>query len=311
MNAPIPNSITRRTSPDGFIVVAVLWILGALATLVSIYTVYVIDTAVAFGVHDDRLRAEALVSAAVELTAYQLTATAVTRPTHGGFSFRMRQASVAVEFRSEAARIDLNAAPKELLVGLFATLGARRDEAERYASRVISWRTPPPKDQDPEAQAYRTAGLRYAPRGARFPHVSELSLVLDLPIALVERALPFVTVYSGRPQVNALDAAPEVIAALPGMTRDRLNAVLAQRQATPENGQVLMPLLGPAQGYVTMEASKASRVTVRIAFDNGRRTSSEVVILMFEEGTEPYSVLSWRDELDELRADDGLRMSLR
>ncbi len=311
MNAPIPNSITRRTSPDGFIVVAVLWILGALATLVSIYTVYVIDTAVAFGVHDDRLRAEALVSAAVELTAYQLTATAVTRPTHGGFSFRMGQASVAVEFRSEAARIDLNAAPKELLAGLLATLGARRDEAEHYANRVVSWRTPPPKNQDPEAQAYRTAGLRYAPRGARFPHVSELSLVLDLPIALVERALPFVTVYSGRPQVNALDAAPEVIAALPGMTRDRLNAVLAQRQATPENGQVLMPLLGPAQGYVTMEASKASRITVRIAFDNGRRTSSEVVILVFEEGTEPYSVLSWRDELDELRADDGLRMSLR
>jgi len=311
MNAPIPNSTTRRTSPDGFIVVAVLWILGALATLVSIYTVYVIDTAVAFGVHDDRLRAEALVSAAVELTAYQLTVTAESRPMHGRFSFRMGQASVAVEFRSEAARIDLNAAPKELLAGLFATLGARRDEAERYASRVISWRTPPPKDQDPEAQAYRTAGLRYAPRGARFPHVSELSLVLDLPIALVERALPFVTVYSSRPQVNALDAAPEVIAALPGMTRDRLNAVLAQRQATPENGQVLMPLLGPAQGYVTMEASKASRITVRIAFDNGRRTSSEVVILVFEEGTEPYSVLSWRDELDELRADDGLRMGLR
>jgi general secretion pathway protein K len=309
MNAPIPNSTTRRTSPDGFIVVAVLWILGALATLVSIYTVYVIDTAVAFGVHDDRLRAEALVSAAVELTAYQLSVTAEARPMHGRFSFRMGQASVAVEFRSEAARIDLNAAPKELLVGLFATLGARRDEAEHYANRVISWRTPPPKDQDPEAQAYRTAGLRYAPRGARFPHVSELSLVLELPIALVERALPFVTVYSGRPQVNALDAAPEVIAALPGMTRDRLNAVLAQRQATPGNGQVLMPLLEPAQGYVTMEGSKASRVTVRITFDNGRRTSSEVVILVFEEGTEPYSVLSWRDELDEPRNDDGQQTS--
>ena len=35
------------------------------------------------------------------------------------FSFRLGQANVAVEFRSEAARIDLNAAPKQLLVGLF------------------------------------------------------------------------------------------------------------------------------------------------------------------------------------------------
>jgi general secretion pathway protein K len=309
MNTPISNSATQRTTSDGFIVVAVLWILSALATLVSIYSVYVIDTAVAVGVHDDRLRAEALVSAAVELTAHQLTANAVARPMRGRFSFRMGQASVAVEFRSETARIDLNAAPKDLLAGLFATLGARRGEAEHYASRVIGWRTPPAKDQDPEAQAYRTARLRYAPRGARFPHVSELSLVLDLPTALVERALPFVTVYSGRPQVNALDAAPEVIAALPGMTRERLNAVLAQRQATPGNGQVLMPLLGPAQEHVTMEGSKASRITVRVAFDNGRRTSSEAVILVFDDGSEPYSVLSWRDELDEPRNDDGQQTS--
>jgi general secretion pathway protein K len=212
---------------------------------------------------------------------------------------------------SATARIDLNAAPKELLVGLFAELGAHQGNAENYANRIAGWRNAPPPGEDSEASAYQKAGLRYAPRGAPFPHVNELSLVLDLPIALVERALPFVTVYSGLPQVNALAAAPEVLAALPGMTRDRLNAFLVQRQATPGNGQVLTSLLGPSRGYATLDRGKATRVTVRIAVDNGRRIGSEVVILVFDAGTEPFSVLSWRDELDEPHPDNQPKRGVR
>jgi len=312
MNAPTSNITPWRTAPDGFITVAVLWILGALSVFVSIYAVYVINSATAFAVYDDHLRAEALVSAAVELTAYQQqTAPAQSRPTHGRFSFHLGQADVAVEFRSEAARIDLNAAPKQLLAGLFRVLGARSDDAEIYSDRVIGWRTAPSKDQDSETSAYRMARLGYQPRGAKFPHASELSLVRDLPAALVERALPFVTVYSSHPQVNVLDAAPEVIAALPGMTGDRLNAFLAQRRTSPENAEALLPLLKDAQQYATTESSKALRVKVWIAFDDGHQENSEVVILVFDEGDQPFAVLSWRAELNELLADNGPWTELR
>jgi general secretion pathway protein K len=299
MTVPMQNRTRPDAASDGFIIVAVLWILGALATLISVYAVYVIDTAAGFSVHEDRLRAQALVLAAIELTAYQLTAPVQSRPTQGRFGFRLGSANVAVEFRSEAARIDLNTAPNELLTGLFVVLGARRDDAENYVNRIINWRTAPSEAQDREVSAYRTAGLRYAPRGAKFPHVRELSLVLNLPTRLIEGALPFVTVYSGRSTINVLDAAPEVIAALPGMTRDRLNTVLAQRQAAPGNGQALLSLLGPAQEFATIEGGNASRVTIRVAFDNGRQIASEVVILILEEGDQPFSVLSWRDGLDD------------
>src|SRR5829696_4201168 len=116
----------RRKSSDGFIIVAVLWILGALATLATIYSVYVINTATALAINDDRVKAAALVSAGVELTAHQLTA-APELPPHGSFSFRLGSANVGVEFRSESARIDLNVGSKELVAGLFASLGVRRD----------------------------------------------------------------------------------------------------------------------------------------------------------------------------------------
>lgn len=286
-----------RTSPDGFIIVAVLWILGALATLVSIYAVYVMNTASAFSLHQDRLQSEALVTAAIELAAYQLTATpGLSRPKHGSFDFRMGNANIAVRFQTEAARIDLNAAPKELLAGLFLALDVNPDSAAKYANGIVSWRTPPSKDQD-SSFANRATDDGYAPRGARFPHVNELSLVPGLPKAVVDRVLPMVTVYSGRPQVNVFEARPEVLAALPGMTEDRLDAVLVQRQV-PGDGQALLQLLGPAQNYATTEGSNASRVDVRIGYDNGRRSHSEVIILPFDEGNEPYSILSWNDELD-------------
>ena len=120
-----------KQASEGFILVAVLWLLAALATFASIYATYVIDTAAAFRTYDDRLREEALVSGAVELVVYGLTSKAERHPTHGQFSFRLGQADVAVEFRSEASRIDLNAAPKELLVGLLAALGARRSRCAK------------------------------------------------------------------------------------------------------------------------------------------------------------------------------------
>jgi general secretion pathway protein K len=40
------------------------------------------------------------------------------------------------------------------------------------------------------------------------------------------------------------------------------------------------------------------RIHVRAQFDNGDQMSSEVVILLIDDGNEPYRVLSWRDELD-------------
>jgi general secretion pathway protein K len=308
MQKPSHNSVNCDNRSDGFIIVAVLWILAALSCLVSAYAVYVIDSAVGMAGHEDHLRAEGLASAAIELVAYrQLTLPITLRPTHGQFQFRLGAANVDVAFRSEAGRIDLNFASKPLLAGLFAALGARREDAETYADRVIGWRTASGEAENAEAKAYQSAGLKYGPRRAKFPHVDELTLVRDLPPALVERALPFVTVASGRAQVNILEAAPEVVAALPGMTRDRLNVVLAQRRASPDNPTALMPHLGSAQESATSEGSNTLRVTVHIAFDNGRRANFNVVVLLFDEGAEPLSVVSWHEEQDQpvLSSDGG------
>jgi general secretion pathway protein K len=286
-------------SSHGFIIVAVLWILAALATLASIYAVYVTNAATGMGVNEERVQAEQLITAALELTAYRLTAVdADSRPSRGNFVFRLGQADIAVEFKSEIGRIDLNMAPKELLAGLFAGLGAKYQDAEYYADRIIGWRTPPDPDQrNPEASSYRSVGLGYGPRQAPFEHAAELSLVMGLPPFLVERAMPFVTVFSGRAEVNVLAAAPEVLAALPGMSPERLHALLTALGPAAQNVQSVRGLGADLSGF-TGDAGNSMRVAVRIDFANRHQMFGEAVILLREGAGEPFRVLSWRDDFD-------------
>jgi general secretion pathway protein K len=218
--------------------------------------------------------------------------------------FRIGNARVTTDFNSESARIDLNSAPKELLAGLFTALGAAPNDAQAYADRIIAWRSPPTAGAtDNEASIYRAAGVIYAPRGNQFPHTAELGLVLGIPEVMVERALPFLTVYSGRPQINILDAAPQVVAALPGMAPQRLQAVLAARDAAPLDAQALVASLGAAQELATTQGNKSVRVTARIAFDSGQRMTTEAVIFLTDNGTEPYRILTWRDDIDDAQTD--------
>jgi general secretion pathway protein K len=289
----------HNQADDGFVVVAALWILGALAALCSIYMTYVVSAVADRTLDDDRLQVEASVSAALEVATYRLTAEKTRRSTRGTFSLHVVRATVAASYCSEAARIDLNMASKDLLGGLFAAIGARYSDAKMYADRVVGWRTKPGiEGLDRETSAYRAAGLDYGPRGAPFAHVDELWRVLGLPANLVGRAMPYVTVFSGRAEINILDAAPEVVAALPGMTSERLYTVLKQRDARPVNADAVLTLLGEGRMAATVEGSPSTRVTVQIQFDNGRRVGSEVVILVIDDMIRPYRVLSWSDDFD-------------
>src|SRR5438045_9201397 len=94
MRAVLSPILRTRPADDGFIVVAVLWILAALATLATIFSMYVINTATAFTVHDERLQAEGLARAAIELSAYQMAANPQAPPSRGNFLFRIGNATV-------------------------------------------------------------------------------------------------------------------------------------------------------------------------------------------------------------------------
>jgi general secretion pathway protein K len=298
MGLRLPSRYDHRTA-RGFIVVAVLWILAALSALVLIYLTYVTNTAVVVAGSTDRVQADALVTAGVELAAYQVAGIKeAERPTSGTFNAKVGAGKVSVTFRSEAARIDLNAAPKGLLAGLIVGLGASPSNAASYADRILAWRASTEAgNDDPENSFYRTSGVAYMPRHAPFPASEELWLVQGIPPLVVEKMLPFVTVFSNLPSINILDAAPQVVAALPGMTPENLQAVLSQRGDPALDSRSLLGMAGGGEG-ATLAGSKAYRVTVGVELGNRRRSTAEAVILLLESGDQPYRVLSWRNASD-------------
>jgi general secretion pathway protein K len=282
----------------GFVIVAVLWIIMALSALTVIFSLYLSASAQALALNDTALQTEALVAASLELTAYQLTlAGEKARPSRGSFHFRMDDADVLVTFTSEAARIDLNFAPKEILTGLFAGLGATRAAAVEDADRIVGWRTRPVAGGTNNEEAlYAAAGLNYRPRQSLFANVNELALVAGLPPALVDRALTFVTVFNGSAGVDAAIAAPEVIAALPGKPSDNPGGEPAA-PSSDASGDASAPAADGA-----MKAKSSSyRIEATINFSNGRRTASEVAIALGDKA-EPYRVLSWQDDVEPSRS---------
>ena len=240
------------------------------------------------------LQTEALVSAGLELTAYQLTSTdEKTRPQHGSFHFGLDDASVAVTFASEAGRIDLNYASKEMLTGLFVVLGARKDAASEYADRIVGWRTRRSGQRECGGRALQRAG--YSPRQALFTHVNELALVLASP-SVGRRGLPFVTVFNGSPDVDPAIAAPEVALAVDkasGKQQDGFGS-----PAPPPSGGLTAGSQAPnPQTAASTAQSPCYRIAISIRFRNGHRTTSEAVIALGDK-VEPYRVLSWQNDVE-------------
>jgi general secretion pathway protein K len=220
-------------------------------------------------------------------------------PARGAFAFRIDRSAVRVTFINEAARIDLNAAPRDLLAGLFAAIGANADDAAGFADRVIAWRKKGnAAGEDPEATAYRAAGYHYAPRQALLQDSLELRLVRGLPAALVDRALPFVTIFSGRAQIDVRVADPIVLSALPKSTPESVQNVMAQRVLSPEVGESMLKLLGAARAGASATGVATIRIGVDVRIDDGAVARVEAIILLTDDDEEPYHVLSWRDASD-------------
>jgi general secretion pathway protein K len=297
MRHVVPRSLKstwRKRSDTGFALVLVLWILGALSVLATVYASYVAATAAETTDYVEPLKAEAMAQAALELSAWRELATPPQqRAGQGSFAFRLDDAVVTVTYSCENSRIDLNAAAEDLLAGLLVSFGRSPATAKGYARRIVEWRT---KIAGP-ANTKNSASSQPAAQTFGFQHVAELANIPDLPAQVVKQITPYVTVYSADPKVNALTATPQIIAALPGVTRERLDAFLAARaDASRKNQPIPLDALGPAQDFVTRSVGSTLRVDVRIQFANGHRKSVEAVIKLFSQGSEPFSVLTWLDD---------------
>ena len=98
-----------------------------------------------------------------------------------------------------------------------------------------------------------------------------------------------------------------MLSALPGITPERLQILLSQRQGASQD--VLKAQLGMAAQYVTVQPGKSNRITAVVRFDTKRRLRSEAVVLLPDNDTEPFRMLSWREDIGDPKTSDPAALS--
>jgi general secretion pathway protein K len=190
---------------------------------------------------------------------------------------------IEISVESEAAKIDLNLAPHDLLAGLFRTQGVAPGDAGEIADRIVAWRSPLVLGEpDQAADAYRDTGRSYVPAHSPFRSVDELRLVLGMTDALQGAVSPAVTVYSRSAAVDRQVAGDLVLRAL-AEAGDTLAE--SQREA---RGQ------GQASGVDRPQVlGEALTITAKVSGDEMAMVRSAVVRVTGDRRV-PYWVLAWR-----------------
>jgi general secretion pathway protein K len=289
----------RAHAQRGFVLVAVLWMLAALAALASAYEVFAVNTAASAYLPQERVRADAAIRAGAELAAYrQLSWPRQVRPNHGAFSAQMDETRIDVVYRSESARVDINGAPKEVIVGALTAAGASSTNASFIADRIVAWRTRlSGADRIAEAAVYRKAGLPYGPVNMPFENVLELALLPNMSPAVLARALPLLTTFSPRGKIDPLVADPKVIGAIPGMTPKILSDLRAAATVNRPDAQTVEKIAGPTKNYVSLDSNDNIRTQIVVKLP-GRQVTADLVLVVTDNAVEPYQILYWRDDFD-------------
>ncbi len=125
---------------------------------------------------------------------------------------------VWVALQDESGKIDLNAAPVELLSGLFIAAELDSADADALADAIMDWRD----DDDlrrlngAEDDDYLALGRADGAKDALFEKIEELQLVLGMTPDIYRRVKGSVTVLNGLPGINQLYAPRLALLALPG-----------------------------------------------------------------------------------------------
>ena len=254
----------------------------------------------AAAVFADGVRADALGRAAADALAYRLVTGDAEAKRGGAIGLRLPGADVTIDYLSESARVDANAAPVPLIASLLAASGAEPSEAEAAAARITAFRAAAsarakaaqPSGGDPVAQppgglaAIRASVDAMGPASKPKPSIgpaairdlSEVAAAWGLSDALARRVLPSLTVSSGVATVDPVLAGRPVLLALLGGD-ERADDYIQRRQAGFVNKDSALALLPvPSQDFVAFTDSPAVRAVARVRVANRYERRYEIVL---------------------------------
>ena len=220
------------------------------------------------------------------------------------------EGEVSIVIDDEAGKIDLNAAPDELIQGLLVAVGLADGEARALTAAIADFR-----DADDETHLggaedaeYRAAGLAWGPKNKPFEAVEELHQVLGMTRQVYALAAPGLTVHSRSKGVDVTVAPAIVLLALPGVDAEAVEAFTEQRQARPGAGEQgagqmagaelggarITTLPGLGRQYASRSRGRVFTVRAEARVRSGAVFVREAVISMTRNIEKPFNIHAWR-----------------
>lgn len=292
-----------RRSPAGqrgIALVMVIWAMAMLTVLASNFT--------ATGRTETRLaanqvetaRAQALADAGVYRAIQGLLdpdPETAWRPREAAYGFSLEGGQDRIRIEDEGGKIDLNVGSIELLRGLLLSANIKETEADELLDAIADF-----SDSDnlrrlhgAEDEDYRVAGLPFDAKDAPFEAVEELLQVKGMTLALYRRIAPYVTVYSGEPQINMNTAPRQVLAAIPGIDEAGVDALMALRDLG-EDDQLNQLESGPPEifDFLTDLGPLVFTIRAEARTPGGGVFVRDAVVRLTEDPTQPYTLLAWK-----------------
>lgn len=292
-------------SRRGTILVAVLWSVALLSALAMAASTTFRGFTGIIAVEKDRVKAEALVTAGVEVAGGAISALGDAPLNDIETSITLSTGSVRIHISDEGGRIDVGKAPVEVLASLFRTAGASDAQANDLAQQIEKLRNPEGKSQTNPVAAVAVSpaappGSPNAPAapGTKpaidqpFTDLRQLMQLTGMRPQWVAAIAPIATVF-GSDMVNALTAPAAVIAALPGIDQSHLQAFLAARQSVPNDLTRMQATLGASQQYVGGKTQPVGLVEVSASLLDGYAVGVEAVVAVLGRDNQPYRILAW------------------
>ena len=294
----------RAHRQRGVALILVLWVMALMAILLGSFALMARTENLEARHMFDGTTARYSAEAGLERAVYELRNPDVTtrwvcdgRP----YDFAFENARIHIEILDESGKIDLNTADDQLLQSLFVSVGVDAVAAESLSAAIQDWRDGDdiPLPNGAEVDAYKSSGLSYGPRNAPFQTDTEVQQVMGMSYELYQRIEPAITIYSGGAQPNPAYAPIEVLRALPGMTEDLAQQLIAARQQiAPGQGATANLTLPDGTPIMVTGGGNTYTIKSRATLANGASATIDTSIRMGGVGVsgKPYTVLRWRDD---------------
>ncbi|MBS0581979.1 MAG: general secretion pathway protein GspK [Proteobacteria bacterium] len=304
------GAIVARRAPmsfnhsDGVALILVMWVIALMAVLLGSFALIARTENMQSRHMFDTTAARYDAMAGVELALFQLRDpdplqrwVADGRP----YEFPYEGATVRVEITNESGKIDLNVADSATLTALFQSVGLDLGAADALSDAIQDWRDADSqvRPHGAEAPQYAAAGFDYGPTNLPFQTVAEVQQVLGMNYEIYKKIEPAITVYSGSRTPNAAYAPYEALMAIPGMTPQLAQQIIAVRQAAPPGTMGAIAGLTLPGGAAIMATSGGLTYSIKskATLPNGVSMTFDATLRVggMSSSGRPYTVLRWRD----------------